>query len=69
MEKQFDSPNPTKKTTSVTDRVLKNPYSTVVGLLLIAGSFWGLHKGLDVTYCSAIGLAGLVAIGIKDPSK
>lgn len=64
-----DTPKPTKKTTSVTDRVLKNPFTTIVGLLLIAGSFWGLHKGLDVTYCSGIGFAGLIAMGIKDPRK
>lgn len=66
MEKEFDQPKATKKSV-IKDRLFNNPISTVIGLLLVGCSFVALSRGLDVTYCTLIGIAGLGMLGVKDP--
>lgn len=61
-----DQPNPIKKGTSIKDRLLKNPITTLIGLLLIGASIYILKHELDNTYALVLGGAGLVALGLKD---
>jgi len=63
---EFDAPKPVKHGTSAKDRLLKNPITTVVGLVLIGASIYMLKHELDSTYALVLGGAGLVALGLKD---
>lgn len=70
MEPLYDSPKPTKSKTSMQDRVMKNPFTTIVGLALIGAGVYVLNMDLSDTLKMTVSLlligGGLIALGLKD---
>ena len=51
------------------DRILKNPFTSIIGLFLIIGGMYMLHTdGTQIIAGTLLIGGGLVALGLKDPT-
>lgn len=68
--KIYDSPKPAKKKTTVQDRVIKHPITSIIGILLILIGVYVLRMDLTETVkMMSSGIlfgGGLISLGLKD---
>lgn len=72
-DKLYDSPKPRKDKTSIQDRVLKHPFTSLIGVLLIVAGIYVLKMELeDTVKLTVVGLligGGLISLGLKDKKE
>ena len=72
-DKIYDSPKPTPDKATLMDRVFKHKLTSISGVVLIFAGLYLLNMDLDPTTKTTLGsaliLAGIGGMGLKDPKK
>lgn len=70
--KQYEAPKPFKRRTSIKDRILKNPYTSIAGLICLGFGMWVLKMDLDestkFTVASILFGCAALGLGLKEKS-